>query len=137
MEIKTPSKKYHSKHNLIYSCQYHVIFTPKWRRPILIDDIEIRMRQLIEEKQVEFEYEIIELEIMPDHVHLLIDICPQIGVRNTISKIKGYTAHIIREEFPHLKSRMPGMWTRSCFISTVGSVTLEVVKQYIEAQKGI
>jgi len=72
---------------------------------------------------------------MPDHVHLLIDVSPKIGVWTTVNKIKGYTSNILRKEFPELKSKLPTLWTHSKFISTVGSVTLETVKKYIEEQK--
>jgi len=77
-----------------------------------------------------------EMEIMPDHVHLLLDIDPRVGVKQVIAKIKGYTSHELRQEFPWLKKRLPTLWTRSKFISTVGAVTLEVVQQYIVNQKG-
>jgi putative transposase len=71
------------------------------------------------------------------HVHLLIDCNPKFGVYNVINKIKGYSSRTLREEFPTLKSRLPTLWTRSKFISSVGSVSLEVVKKYIEEQKGV
>lgn len=77
------------------------------------------------------------MEVMPDHVHLLLDINPLLGINNIIAKIKGYTAHELRKTFPFLKSKMPCMWTRSKFISTVGSVSLDIVKKYIEDQKGV
>jgi putative transposase len=79
---------------------------------------------------------VLEIEVMPDHVHLLLDTCPADNINLIVSRIKGYTAHILRKEFPSLVSRIPSLWTRSRFISTVGSVSLEVVKQYIEGQKG-
>lgn len=136
MKIITPEKKYHSFHSIVYSCQYHIIFCPKFRRKVLVSGIDIRLKELLIEKQKDYGYELIEMEIMPDHVHLLLSVNPQVGVVSVISKIKGYTANILRKEFPHLKSQLPCMWTRSKFISTVGSVTLDVVKQYIEDQKG-
>jgi putative transposase len=74
---------------------------------------------------------------MPDHVHLLLACDPRKAVADVVGRIKGYTAHTLRDEFPWLKSRIPSLWTRSKFISTVGSVTLEVVKHYIENQKGV
>ena len=76
------------------------------------------------------------MEIMPDHVHLLIDVNPKIGVYQVVNRIKGYTSHVLREEFPELRRRLPTLWTHSKFISSVGAVTLEVVKKYIEGQKG-
>ena len=136
MEIKTPNKKYHSSHSFVYSCQYHVIFCPKYRRNVLVSGVDTRLKELIQEKQFEYGYEVLEMEIMPDHVHLLLDVNPQIGVVNIIGKIKGYTAHVLRKEFPWLKKRLPCLWTRSKFISTVGAVSLDVVKTYIENQKG-
>ena len=75
------------------------------------------------------------MEVMPDHVHLLLDIDPTVGVNKIVSKIKGFTAHYLTREFPELKRKLPTLWTRSKFIATVGSVSLEVVKQYIEEQK--
>lgn len=137
MEIQNPSKKYYRDNNTVFSCQYHVIFTPKYRRNVLQNGIDIRLKELILEKQVEFNYNIIELEIMSDHVHLLIEISPKDSVKNIISKIKGYTSGILRKEFPNLKSRIPTLWTRSFFISTVGSVSLDIVKEYIENQKKV
>ncbi len=89
------------------------------------------------EKQEEYGYEVLDMEVMPDHVHLLLDVDPKIGIYNVITKIKGYTSKQLREEFPALKKRIPTLWTRSKFISSVGSVTLDVVKRYIEEQKHV
>jgi putative transposase len=62
---------------------------------------------------------------------------PQIGIAKIVGQIKGYTVHALREEFPWLKKRLPSVWPRSKFISSVGTVTLEVVQRYIETQKGV
>jgi len=133
MQVKQIAKKYKSTHSLVYSCPYHVIFCPRYRRKVLTNDVAIRLRELIVEKQAEYGYQVLEMEIMCDHVHLLLDVNPQTG----IVKVKGYTAHALRKEFPVLRSRLPNLWTRSKFISSVGAVTLEVVKKYIEEQKGV
>jgi len=137
MQIQNKDKVYHSDHSIVYSCQYHVVFCPKYRRSVLVDGIDRRLKELILEKQQEYGYTVLEMEVMPDHVHLLLDIDPRVGIDNVIGKIKGYTAHQLRQEFPGLKSRLPNLWTRSKFISTVGSVSLEVVKRYIEGQKHV
>lgn len=136
MNIENKAKQYKSDKHIVYSCQYHVIFCPKYRRSVLTTSISNRMRELVFEKQKEYSYQVIELEIMPDHVHLLLDIYPRIGVFTTVNKIKGYTSYVLRKEFPELKRKLPTLWTRSKFISTVGSVSLETVKGYIENQKG-
>jgi len=95
------------------------------------------LKQLILSKQKEYGFEVLDIEVLPDHVHLLIDVNPKKGVFTIVNMIKGYTSHELRKEFPELKSRLPTLWTQSKFISSVGAVTLEVVKRYIEAQKSV
>lgn len=135
MDIQNPTKQYRHRNHLVYSCQYHVVFCPKYRRKVLTGKIADRLKELILEKQTEFKYEVLDMEVMPDHVHLLLDVDPHTGVYSVVSKIKGYTSKQLREEFPELKKRLPTLWTLSKFISTVGAVSLEVVKKYIEEQK--
>lgn len=137
MQIQQSEKIYHSDHSIVYSCQYHVVFCPKYRRAVLVDGIDARLKALILEKQQEYGYVVLEMEVMPDHAHLILDIDPRIGIADVVGKIKGYTAHVLRKEYPSLKSRLPSLWTRSKFISTVGAVSLEVVKRYIENQKNV
>jgi putative transposase len=103
---------------------------------VLANGIDERLKELILEKQEEYGYEIIDLEVMPDHVHLLIDWAPSPGIDKIVGKIKGYTSHTIRQEYPWMKRRLPSLWTRSKFISTTGAVTMQAVQSYIENQKG-
>ena len=126
---------YKSNNNIVFNCKFHVIFCPKYRRRVIIGDVETRLKELLNEKANEIQAEIIEMETMPDHVHLLISCDTQFGIHRVVKQLKGYSASVLRKEFPHLKSTMPNMWTNSYFCSTVGSVSLEVVKQYIENQK--
>jgi len=135
MNIENKNKKYKYTESMVFSCQYHVIFTTKYRRSVLDENITKELKKIILEKQKEYEYEILEIEIMPDHVHLLIDVNPKIGIYNVVKKIKGYTSHELRNKFKSLRSRLPCLWTRGKFISTVGEVSLETVKKYIEEQK--
>lgn len=137
MELQNSNKKYKSSNHLLYSCQYHVIFCPKYRRKVLTDGIDERLKELIMKKQEEYGYEVLDMEVMLDHVHLLLDVDPKIGIYSVVTKIKGYTSKQLREEFPALKKRIPTLWTHSKFISSVGSVTLDVVKRYIEEQKHV
>lgn len=135
MQLTNPPKKYKSNHSIVYCCHYHVIFCTKYRRKFLTNGVDVRLKELILEKQEDYEYEVLDMEIMPDHVHLLLNVNPQFGVIKAVGRIKGYSAHTLRKEFSHLKTRVPNIWTRSKFVSTVGAVTLEVVKRYIENQK--
>ena len=137
MDIANKGKEYYSKAHLIYSCQYHVIFCPKYRRKILKDGIDIRLKEIFNEVALKYDFSILEMEIMEDHVHLLIDCNPRFGIMDCVTKLKGTSAKYLVEEFPSLKTRLPNILTRSAFISTVGSVSLDVVKKYIENQKNV
>ena len=129
-------KEYKTSSHLTYSCQYHVIFCPKYRRKVLVDPIDTRLKELFLQIAEQYQFSIMEMEVMPDHVHLLIDCNPRFGIVEAVTKLKGITSKTLREEFPVLKRKIPSLWTRSSFISSVGSVSLEVVKQYINDQKG-
>ena len=127
--------KYKSNHNVVYSCKYHIVWCPKYRRKVLVDSVAVRLKELISSMSQEFQVELIDLEIMPDHVHLLVDVDPQFGVHNFIKRIKGRTSRILRQEFPLLTTKLPTLWTNSYFVSTVGGAPLAIVKKYIESQK--
>lgn len=129
--------KYKSNLNVVYSCKYHVVWCPKYRRKVLTGEIEKRLKELIEETAAGINAEIFELEIMPDHVHLLIEVDPQYGINKAVRHIKGVSSHVLRSEFPSLKSRLPTLWTTSYFVSTVGGAPLSIIKQYIENQKKV
>lgn len=93
------------------------------------------MKELIQQTAAEINAEIFEMEIMPDHVHLLIEVDPQFGINKAIRHIKGFSSHTLRSEFPSLKSRLPTLWTNSYFVSSVGGAPLEEIKKYIQNQK--
>jgi len=135
MNLEQSSKIYSSNNSIVYNCLYHIIWCTKYRRKVINKEIEKALKTLIIEKQDEYGYKTIEIETMPDHVHILISHNPQASIVQTVGKIKGYTSHVLRNSFPKLKSRIPSLWTRSKFISTCGVVTLEVIKKYIEEQK--
>ena len=71
---------YHSNHNIVYSCKYHVVFCPKYRRKVLVNGVDTRLKELVEQIAEEYSFEVIEMEIMPDHVHLLLEVDPQLGL---------------------------------------------------------
>lgn len=98
-------------------------------------DVEIRLKELINSICNENGFDLLEMEVMPDHVHLLLEVDPQYGIHKAIKLIKGKTSSILRSEFKHLTTKLPTLWTNSYFISTVGGVSLDKVKQYIESQK--
>jgi len=136
MYVKNPVRTYHRQNSIVWSCQYHLIFCPKYRRPVLIGAIKDALEQFLIQKQDEYGFHLIEYEIMSDHVHLLIEIPPTVGIYSVVSKIKGGSSRALRDMFTELKSRLPSLWTRSYFVASVGTVTLETVKKYIEEQRG-
>lgn len=129
--------KYIYENHLVSKCIYHIIFCPKYRRKVLINGIDKRLKELVINQQKVLNYELIEIEVMPEHVHLLIKCSAKYPIYNIVSKLKGYLSHTLRNEFPELKSKLPTLWTRGKFIVSVGTVSLEVVKQYIENQKNV
>ena len=129
--------EYKSNRNVVYSCKYHVVWCPKYRRKVLTDEIAARLKELIIETAEGINAEVIEMEVMPDHVHLLIEVDPQYGINKAVRHIKGVSSHVLRSEFPSLKSRLPTLWTNSYFVSTVGGAPLSAIKQYIENQKNV
>lgn len=129
--------EYKSNRNVVYSCKYHVVWCPKYRRKVLTDEIATRLKELIIETAEGINADVIEMEVMPDHVHLLIEVDPQYGINKAVRHIKGVSSHVLRSEFPSLKSRLPTLWTNSYFVSTVGGAPLSAIKQYIENQKNV
>jgi putative transposase len=124
-----------SNNNVVYRCTYHVVWCPKYRRKVITGDVDIRLKQIIREVCAERGSAIVELETMPDHVHLLVECDPQYGIHRLIKQIKGRSSRLIRQEFPQVKSRIPTLWTNSYFVATVGGATLEIVKRYVENQR--
>lgn len=129
--------RYKSNNNVVYSCKYHVVWCPKYRRPVLVSGVDDRLKEIIQDVCTESRAEILELEVMPEHVHLLVEVDPQHGIHRLVRALKGRSSRLLRQEYPWLKSRLPTLWTNSYFVSTVGGAPLEVIKQYIENQKRV
>lgn len=125
--------EYRRTRHAVYLCNYHFVWIPKRRKPVLVGKIRERLKQIIEEVCNENGWEILALEIMPDHVHLFLSAPPYFSPHIILRKIKGRSARILRQEFPELL-KLPSMWTRSYFVSTAGNVSSETIKKYIEDQ---
>ena len=111
---------YQSNNNVVYSCKYHVVWCPKYRRKVLTNGVDTRLKELLTEYAANLSVEILEMEIMPDHVHMLLEVEPQFGIHKAVKSFKGYTSRILRQEFPYLKTKMPTLWTNSYFVSNGG-----------------
>ena len=131
------SSTYRSNLNVVFSCKYHVVWCPKYRRSVLVDGADEALKRIVERICLARNAELLELEVLPDHVHLLVDVDPQYGIHRLIKEVKGISSRELRSSFPFLKSRLPTLWTNSYFVSTVGGAPLAIIKQYIENQKHV
>jgi putative transposase len=102
-----------------------------------VQAIEARLKQIIGEVCQEHQAEIEELEVMPDHVHLLVSIDPRFGIHRLMKLIKGRSSRLLRQEYPVLKRKLPTLWTNSYFCATTGGTPFAVIKEYIERQKHV
>jgi putative transposase len=128
--------RYAKNAGAVFSLKYHVVWCPKYRRKVLTDRVETRLGELIREAAALRDMKIHALEVMPDHVHLFIETDPRWAPAEFVGKIKANTSRVLREEFPHLRSRLPTLWSRSYFCATVGAVSEATIRRYIEMQKG-
>ena len=114
---------------------YHFVFCPRYRRKIFLNSqVEERFKTLVREICDELEIEVIAMECDKDYVHLFLNTLPTFSPTDIMAKIKGVTSKKLREEFPHLQ-HLPSLWTRSYFVSTVGNVSSETIRRYVENQK--
>ena len=128
--------EYTHEQHAVHLIVYHIIWCPKRRRKVLQDKVAERLEQIVHEVANENAWEIIQLAIQPDHVHLFIRANPYTLPTDIARLIKGRSSHDLREEFPHLM-RMPSLWTRSTFYSTAGNVSADIIEQYIKRQSKI
>lgn len=119
-----------------YQIAYHFVWIPKYRRKVLVGNIAKRLVELLQQKTKELGGEVLNLTIQPDHVHLFCCFPPSLAPDQIMYRLKGFTAHELRKEFPELKSRLPNMWTRSYYVGTAGNVSAATIQKYIDAQKG-
>ena len=127
--------QYTHKIGIVYKNQFHIIFSPKYRKPVLTGNVEKRLKEIFYDEADKMDVEIKALEIMPDHVHMFIEFDPRLMLHKVVKQFKGKSSHILREEFPFLKSSMPSLWTRSYFSCSVGHISEDSIKKYIESQQ--
>jgi len=121
----------------VYYLRYHIVFCVKYRRAIVGGAVERRLKEMFQSLAKAHEFEIVAMEVMPDHIHLLIDCAPRHYIPDIIKTLKGNTARFLFKEYPDLKKKLWGghLWNPSYFVATVGENTEEAVRNYIESQK--
>ena len=121
----------------VYSIQYHIVWCTKYRKKVLKDGIDAELKEYLVELSKEYSFTILAMEIMPDHIHLLLDCKPQFFPSDMVKIMKGNTARWLFMEHPELKKELWGghLWNPSYCIVTVSDRSFDMVKQYIESQK--
>ena len=119
----------------VFSLTYHLVFCPKYRKKVLTEPVETRLKALLSAKAEELSLALHTMEIMPDHVHLCVESDPGMAPAKIAAQLKGYTSRVLRQEFRHLRSQLPSLWSRSYYIGSVGHVSEATVRRYIDNQK--
>ena len=125
------------KHNKtsVVNINYHIIFCPKYRRKILVDGIDERLKEILKDAAEGMGCSIESMEVMSDHVHLYLKGSPTIPVHLIVKNLKAISSKTLRAEFPEINRRLPSLWTRSYYCETIGCISEETIKKYIEEQK--
>lgn len=131
------SRRWTDANTCIYNIGYHIIFCPKYRKDVLRPPIDGRLKELLKEVSDENGWIIEKLEVMPDHVHIFIKANPNVTIARIVNALKGKSSHVLREEFQVLRTRIPTLWTRSYYVETIGHISEETIKKYIEDQKKV
>ncbi|WP_143847398.1 IS200/IS605 family transposase [Nocardiopsis sp. JB363] len=119
----------------VYDLGLHVVWCSKYRRPVLGGGVAQRLEELLRSKADERGWQIIAVEVMPDQVHLFVKHDPKASASYVANQFKGYTSRVLREEFPHLRSKLPTLWSSSYFAASVGAVSADTVQRYIDTQR--
>lgn len=135
--IMATKDRYATNSHCIYNISYHLIWCPKYRRKVLVNGIDERLKLILQEKAAELDITIEKMEVMPDHVHLFVKATPVIPVQHIVNQLKGYSSVILRREFPTLKSKLPCLWSRSYYCETIGHISEDTIIRYIEDQKNV
>ena len=124
----------HAKHCL----GYHIVFCPKYRHQVLKDAIEVELKRILAETCSHYGWELHELEIMPDHVHLFVQADHTVAPVEIAKTLKSISAVHIFNKFPKLKGRKfwgSGLWSRGTYYASVGHISEDAVRKYIQTQK--
>jgi putative transposase len=127
--------RYRQNSGSVFNLHLHLVWCPKYRKPVLVGEVAERLSELLRIKAQALNAEIEGLEVMPDHVHLFVSVPPTDAPQHYANQFKGYTSRLLRQEFEHLRTSMPCLWSRSYYVGSAGHVAADVIKKYIEEQK--
>lgn len=130
------SERWKRSNKSVYNIGYHLIWCPKYRRKVLVSPVDLELKKLLIIKSKEIDVVIEKMEVMSDHIHIFVKANPTSAPHWIVQQLKGYSSFMLRKKFSSLKSRLPSLWTRSYYCESVGHISEETVKKYIEDQKG-
>jgi putative transposase len=131
-------RRYRKHAGSVSALQYHVVFCPKYRRPVLVGELAAALLPLLHETAADLGVRLAAAEVLPDRVHLFVaDAPPTEAPQHVVNQLKGRSSRVLRQRFPALRSRLPSLWSRSYFIASVGHVSAATVRRYVEAQRGV
>jgi putative transposase len=123
--------EYKSGNHHKYLLNLHFVWCPKRRKKVLVGDVARRAKELFYTLANEKGWDVLALEVAPDHIHLFIGVTPVDAPHLVIKAFKGRSSFYLRKEFPELL-KLPSLWSRSYFVSSAGNVSSEIIKKYIE-----
>ena len=130
-------KSSHVQYDIQYDIQYHLVWTTKYRYKVLENKIAYRVRELIRQSCNSMDVAIIKGSVGKEHIHLLVSCPPSVSVSKLVQQLKGKTSRVLLSEYKELKKRYWGqhLWSAGYFCRSVGTVTQEIIKEYIENQE--
>ena len=131
-------EQYHSASHCKYLIQYHIIWCPKFRFSVLKGDVGDKLKQILQKICDDYNYYVKALEVMPDHIHIFVDVPQTVAPYDVVRTLKSISAIELFKVYPKLKQfyvRCGVLWSRGYFVSTVGHISEATVIKYIKEQK--
>ncbi|WP_410515117.1 IS200/IS605 family transposase [Paenibacillus sp. BR2-3] len=121
----------------VYAIEYHIVWCVKYQHKILVEELDVRLKEILLKIASDYAFTISEMESDKDHIHLLVECTPQHAIPSMIKVLKGISARLLFKEFPHLKKKLGDghLWNPSYFIATASEHTEEQIRKYIQDQK--
>jgi len=132
------SNDYKSLSHCRYLVQYHLVWCPKFRFEVIQGDIEQSLKNILANVCNKYQYEILELEVMPDHIHIFLSAKPTVTPTDIVRTLKSISAINLFKEYPKLKkfyARCGSLWSKGYFVSTIENVSSYTIERYIQNQK--
>jgi putative transposase len=129
--------KYAHHRSIVFNIGYHMVWSTKYRRPVLIGRVERGLKNLLPKIADRYNFQIKYLEVMPDHVHVFVSCHPKYAPSRLYKAMKGISGKLLFKYYPHLRRYLWAgkLWILSTFVETIGHISETTVKKYIEDQK--